>query len=80
MNLQMMISALIERGWSQHSIAEKIGTTQPTIHRAAKGADVRYETGKSIERLFESVVGSVDKPAAGSISGPVGLSVGLEAA
>ena len=55
MSIQEMISALVDKGWSQHSIAEKIGTTQPTIHRASKGSDVRYELGKAIERLHSEV-------------------------
>lgn len=56
MTIQKMISELIARGWSQHSIAENVGTTQPTIHRAANGAGIRYETGRAIERLYESAV------------------------
>lgn len=56
MTIQEMIEALVVRGWTQQSIAEAAVTTQPTIHRAAKGASVRYETGKAIERLYESAV------------------------
>lgn len=64
MTIQQMIEALIARGWTQQSIADAVVTTQPTIHRAAKGASVRYETGKAIERLYERAVSEVDSPAA----------------
>ncbi|MCJ1887398.1 hypothetical protein LNN38_21235 [Pseudomonas sp. LA21] len=52
MTVQEMIAALIADGLSQKGIADLAGTTQPTVHRASKGAGVRYETGKEIERLF----------------------------
>lgn len=64
MTIQQMIDALIARGWTQQSIADAVNTTQPTIHRAAKGASVRYETGKAIERLYESVSGQDKSPVA----------------
>lgn len=53
MTIQEMLKQLLGLGYSQRAIADRIGTTQPTINRAAKGADVRYETGKAIERLYE---------------------------
>jgi len=53
MNIQVMLAELLEAGLSQRVIAERVGTTQPTINRAAKGADVRYVTGKAIERLYD---------------------------
>ncbi|KSW28435.1 MULTISPECIES: hypothetical protein [unclassified Pseudomonas] len=52
MTVQKMIAALLATGLSQKALAELAGTTQPTIHRAAKGAGVRYETGKEIERIY----------------------------
>ncbi|MCK8685336.1 helix-turn-helix domain-containing protein [Pseudomonas umsongensis] len=54
MTVQEMLNSLFERGLSQKAVAERIGTTQPTIHRASKGAGVRYETGKAIEALLEA--------------------------
>lgn len=51
-----MLEALSAKGISQKTIAERCGTTQPTIHRAAKGAGVRYETGKAIETLYQQEV------------------------
>lgn len=54
MTVQEMLNSLFERGLSQKSVAERTGTTQPTIHRASKGAGVRYETGKAIEALLEA--------------------------
>ena len=55
MTIQEMLAELLEAGLSQRVIAERVGTTQPTINRAAKGADVRYVTGKAIERLYNEV-------------------------
>ncbi|MCY1464424.1 hypothetical protein D9M71_824440 [compost metagenome] len=52
MTIQEMLAELLEAGLSQRVIAERVGTTQPTINRAAKGADVRYVTGKAIECLY----------------------------
>ncbi|AZP72803.1 hypothetical protein EJJ20_29805 [Pseudomonas poae] len=54
MTVQEMLNSLFERGLSQKAVAERTGTTQPTIHRASKGAGVRYETGKAIEALLEA--------------------------
>lgn len=52
MTIQQMLADLLKRGFSQRAIADQVGTTQPTIYRATKGADIRYETGKAIERMF----------------------------
>lgn len=56
MSIQEMLGALIERGFSQRAIAERVGVTQPTIYRATKGAAVRYEVGKSIELFYEEQI------------------------
>lgn len=56
MSIQEMLGALIERGFSQRAIAERVGVTQPTIFRATKGAAVRYEVGKAIEAFYEEQV------------------------
>lgn len=53
MTVQEMLADLSARGISQKAIADRCGTTQPTIHRAAKGAGIRYETGKAIEALYQ---------------------------
>lgn len=53
MSIQEMLGALIERGFSQRAIAERVGVTQPTIFRATKGAAIRYEVGKAIELFYE---------------------------
>ena len=55
MTIQEMLAELLRSGLSQRVIAERVGTTQPTINRAAKGADVRYITGKAIEGLYMQV-------------------------
>jgi predicted XRE-type DNA-binding protein len=52
MTIQEMLAELLRSGLSQRVIADRVGTTQPTINRAAKGADVRYVTGKAIECLY----------------------------
>ena len=51
MTIQLMLEQLFEAGLSQTEIADRCGSTQPTICRAAKGASVRYEIGKAIEAL-----------------------------
>jgi len=60
MTIEKILAELLRTGLSQRGIAERVGTTQPTINRAAKGADVRYVTGKAIECLY-----SQEKEAAG---------------
>lgn len=52
MTIQEMLAYLAIRGFSQKAIADKVGSTQPTIHRASKGAGISYETGKAIECLY----------------------------
>jgi predicted XRE-type DNA-binding protein len=52
MTIQEMLAELLRSGLSQRVIADRVGTTQPTINRAAKGSDVRYVTGKAIESLY----------------------------
>lgn len=53
MTIQQMLQQLIDLGFSQRAIAERVGTTQPTIYRATRGAAVRYEVGKAIELFCE---------------------------
>ncbi len=52
MDIPDMLGKLAEAGLSQQAIADKVGTKQPTIHRALKGADIRYRVGKRIEQFF----------------------------
>jgi predicted transcriptional regulator len=56
MTVQMMVLKLIELGFSQRAIADRVGVSQPTIYRATKGAAVRYEAGKAIELFCEEQV------------------------
>ncbi|MDD2056306.1 hypothetical protein N5D52_10260 [Pseudomonas sp. GD03860] len=56
MTIQQMLQKLIGLGFSQRAIADRVGTTQPTIYRATKGAAVRYEVGKAIELLYEEQI------------------------
>ena len=60
MTIQEMLAKLLLSGMSQRDIAERVGTTQPTINRAAKGSDIRYVTGKAIERLFTQMTEATD--------------------
>jgi len=59
MTVQLMVSKLIELGFSQRAIADRVGVSQPTIYRATKGAAVRYEAGKAIELFYEEQVNGV---------------------
>lgn len=52
MTVQEMLNRLFQLGLSQTEVAEKCGTTQPTISRAANGASVSYIIGKAIEALL----------------------------
>ncbi len=50
-------------GYTQGSIADAVGATQPTIHRALNGSDIRYTTGKAIESLHtRKLAERVDQP------------------
>lgn len=53
MTIQKMLQRLMALGFSQRAIADRCGTTQPTICRATKGATVSYEIGKAIELFYE---------------------------
>lgn len=56
MTIQEMLQKLVDLDFSQRAIAERVGTTQPTIYRATKGAAVRYEVGKAIELFYEEQI------------------------
>jgi len=64
MNIQDMLKELSDAGFSQAQIAGKVGTTQPTIHRATKGSDVGYELGKAIEEFHRKVTRALRRKAA----------------
>lgn len=63
MTITEMLAELAEQGWSQARIAEKCGTTQPTIFRITKGSGARYEVGKAIELLHKKVTKTKRKAA-----------------
>ena len=56
MNIPQTIAALAGFGFSQAAIARAVGASQPTINRAANGADIRFSTGRAIEMLYESTM------------------------
>lgn len=58
MTIQEMLADLAAWGFSQAAIAKQVGTTQPTIHRASKGAGIGYETGKAIEAMHQKAQAS----------------------
>lgn len=63
MTIKKMIEELMELGYTQGSIADAVGATQPTIHRALNGSDIRYTTGKAIESLYiRKLEESADQP------------------
>lgn len=72
-----MLNALIAGGLSQNDIAVAIGVSQPTIHRALRGRQIIYETGKAIERLYgekfppevTSLVGKILAPESSGVQG-----------
>ncbi|MBK3797518.1 hypothetical protein GFK99_21945 [Pseudomonas stutzeri] len=47
-----MLRDLIAAGMTQQGIAEAIGVTQPTVFRALNGAELRYGSGKELEKLY----------------------------
>ncbi|WP_176513475.1 helix-turn-helix domain-containing protein [Pseudomonas faucium] len=61
MTIQEMLQKLIDLGFSQRAIADRVGVTQPTIYRATKGAAVRYEVGKAIELFYDEQKKVADK-------------------
>lgn len=56
MTIQEMLQKLIDLGFSQRAIAERVGVSQPTIYRATKGAAIRYEAGRAIQLLYEEQI------------------------
>ncbi|MNJ23435.1 hypothetical protein D3C77_178210 [compost metagenome] len=60
MTVQQMLQKLIELGFSQRAIAERVGVSQPTIYRATQGAAIRYEAGRAIELLYKEQIKLVD--------------------
>lgn len=60
MTVQQMLQKLIELGFSQRAIAERVGVSQPTIYRATQGAAIRYEAGRAIELLYKEQIKFVD--------------------
>lgn len=52
-NIKEMLISIAKTGLSQAEIAEMVGVSQPTVHRAmTSGSVVKYETGKKIEQLY----------------------------
>lgn len=52
--IQQMLQDLIEKGWSQSSLARALETNQPSIHRLVViGKEPGYALGKRIESLYQ---------------------------
>lgn len=52
-----IITNLLDRGWTQESIAKEVGTTQATISRIARQrhANPSYQLADALRRLEESL-------------------------
>jgi transcriptional regulator with XRE-family HTH domain len=52
-NPEQLIRTLLRAGWSQESIADSIGATQPTVSRILSGVhkDPRYSVVENLRRL-----------------------------
>lgn len=64
MNIPDMIRELRAKGMTQSQIGDRIGASQPAVHRAENGAGMLYDTGKKLERLHEEVVARKGEDAA----------------
>jgi transcriptional regulator with XRE-family HTH domain len=64
MTVQEMLKELYAAGFSQAQVANKVGTTAPTINRATHGADVRYALGKAVEELHRKTLKALRRKAA----------------
>lgn len=53
MTITEMLKALHAAGIAQAELGELVGVSQPTICRALAGSDLKYETGKKIEHLYQ---------------------------
>jgi predicted transcriptional regulator len=54
--LQKIVIKLIAAGTTEKDLAEKVGCSQPTIHRIKSGdiTDPSYSTGKALENLYRT--------------------------
>lgn len=56
-SIKDMVAAIAETGMSQAEIANRIGASQPTVHRILeKGHGTSYDTGKKIEQLYQELI------------------------
>ena len=51
MTPQYAVETLIGRGWTEASIAEAVGVSQPTIHRIKTGVVPYWDTGAAVISL-----------------------------
>ena len=58
---EQLVRTLIRHRWSQESIAERIGATQPTVSRILSGRH-RNPSYRVVERLRELVLALEDFP------------------
>lgn len=57
MDLQKAIEAMAKSGLTQMAIAKLVGSSQPTINRAAHGGDIKFSTGVAILGLYHRLQG-----------------------
>ena len=62
MNTKHRILSLREAGYSDRKISEETGVPQPTVSRAANGADPRESTVMKISALYSKVFKTKSKP------------------
>jgi predicted XRE-type DNA-binding protein len=58
LSLHAMAVAIAHSGMTQAQIAQRLGTSQPCVHRLLKNkCRIYYDTGKHIEALYAERVG-----------------------
>lgn len=58
-DLKTMILALIDRGFSEQGLAERVGSSQPTIHRIRHGHQPRKATEIALKKFYRQQLGAV---------------------
>jgi transcriptional regulator with XRE-family HTH domain len=75
MDVREKLTWLIDtNAWTQTELADRLGTTQPTVNRWLNGADPRGSTREKINELYEAVHNGVEDAQVGMVrlSGKIG--------
>ncbi len=54
MNPSDAVNELLQRGWREQAIADKVGVLQPAINKIKRGRMPRYDTGHALVTLAKS--------------------------